>query len=1393
MYHLVPRFVLEKLAQGTHRGRFAAVSLFVDISGFTSTSEALMKHGKEGAEVLANLMQAVFDPLVDHVYQQGGFITGLAGDAFTALFPKSESTAYPRAFAAALRIQQHLAAQPVQRTAFGEFSFAGKLGLADGHVEWGIVQPGDADRSVVATTVSATYYFAGPAIDACAAAEHEANAGELILSAPTLHVLSPLLSAAEVNGFYRVQSVNRGLPGPQLVPAGPPKPDMSALFVPPIIRQQTVRGEFRQVLTLFINLKDIQDADHLEMFLKSVFRLQGQYGGYINRVDFGDKGCNLLLFWGMPISFENDIERALRFISALPTLFPGTIRAGLTYRTMYAGFVGASTRMEYACYGRGVNIAARLMTEAPWGEIWVDDEVARRSETLYELESLGTKAFRGLSEPLAVYAVAKPREAVEPSFQGNIVARQQELDQLEKFVLPIYYGHFAGTLLVDGEPGIGKSRIIHEFQRRPRVAMAVGAFVTPQWAVCQVDQILRQSLNPFRSYLARYFEQSDVQVEGRNKRRFIRKLEELIASTADDELATELTRTRSFLAALLGLYWPDSLYSQVGPKIRFENILGALKTFFKAESLRQPIILHLEDAQWLDTDSVHFLNQFVNNIDEFPIAIILTARDMVESAVNKLSFPRERLTLGPLAEEGLANLAFSVLGQPASHDLIRLLVERTEGNPFFAEQILLYLRDNDLRVNELGEYEPGQTGFLLPNDVRTVLIARLDRLSHDVREVVQTAAVLGREFEARLLKVMPSLGEDIDAKIETAARAAIWLPLGDGRFRFNHTLLRDAAYDMQLQARRLELHKQAAETLERLHADDLEPYFGLLAYHYEQAEVVPQAISYLEKAGDLAREAYQNELAVEYYSRAFALTPESELAESYYNLLLARERVYDVQGDREKQNQDLRALLALTDALATSISPPERAAAMKAAVLIRQAHHAEMLSDYRQAVETAQQAIALAKEGNDQYQEAVGYLRWGRSLANLGEYAEARQHLSRALELARRFQHVQLEARSMFSLGTVNAMQGDYMSAATYYVQALSIFREIGDRLYIGWSLNNLGATARELGDYAGARRYHEEHEQICREIGDRRGEAFALSNLGRVAAMHGQYVVARTYYEKGLHIYRAIGERISEGQTLSSLALAARHQGQFSLAHNYWEQALRLFREIKDRRGEAVTFNSLGGLFADLGQYKRSFAYIQQALKVAETIGNRGDEGTFLLNLALVHLQTGQNDAAKPLLDRALAIATDLQDQNMFAGVMLSSGRYHRQRGEWALARAAYEEAVATRRESGNMPYLAEALAGLALTQSELGEQTLAMRGINELLTVLEKRSLEGAWEPFEVYWSCYLVLQRNLDFRSQLVLQRAYDLLQEWSQNIKDPAQRQSFLATVKTNQMINEAFPL
>lgn len=188
---LIPHMILEQYALGQCGGRFSAASLFADISGFSAVTSVLMEQGTEAAESLAEIMLAIFDPLVQSIYAHGGMITTFAGDALTALFPheafETEEAAYRHALAAAVRIQEHMATHPERETLYGTFPFAIKLGLAGGEVEWGILKPAKGLDEMA----RAAYFFSGPAVDRAAAAEHHASSGDLVLDAGAHAALEP--------------------------------------------------------------------------------------------------------------------------------------------------------------------------------------------------------------------------------------------------------------------------------------------------------------------------------------------------------------------------------------------------------------------------------------------------------------------------------------------------------------------------------------------------------------------------------------------------------------------------------------------------------------------------------------------------------------------------------------------------------------------------------------------------------------------------------------------------------------------------------------------------------------------------------------------------------------------------------------------------------------------------------------------------------------------------------------------------------------------------------------------------------------------------------------------------------------------------------------------------
>jgi predicted ATPase len=512
------------------------------------------------------------------------------------------------------------------------------------------------------------------------------------------------------------------------------------------------------------------------------------------------------------------------------------------------------------------------MVAADWGEIWLDNEVGQRATSHFQLAYLGERVFKGFADPQPVYTLSDKRDDTPQTFyESAFLGREQELAQLEAATQSLWDGRYAGVVTIVGEAGMGKSRLVYEFLQSPPISGRCRILR------CQTDEILRDSLNPFRYALRHYLGQSSTQDEVANRQRFNHALDALIATTAEADLRADLERTRPFLAGLVGLRWQDSLIEQMAPELRAENTLIAIKTLFKAESLHQPVVIWLEDAHWLDGDSRAFLARLTRNVEAYPLLLLVTSREEATADWFDAAAPQQIIHLRPLDKDNAIALAELLLPEQALKTTSQLLAERADGNPYFVEQMALYLQEQRLVESQERETaaptqrpETLTASTPLPADIRTILTARLDRLAPEVKEVVQRAAVLGREFDPQVLGHMLTDRPAVGGRLEIAAQEAIWYPVGDGNYLFKHALMRDAAYEMQLHGRLRMLHHEAAQAYEAvLHAI---PNYGQIAYHYDKAEVVVKALDYYEKAADQAKENYQNEAALAHYGRALQLT-----------------------------------------------------------------------------------------------------------------------------------------------------------------------------------------------------------------------------------------------------------------------------------------------------------------------------------------------------------------------------------------------------------------------------------------------------------------------------------------------------------------------------------------
>jgi class 3 adenylate cyclase len=1226
IHRLVPSFILENHAAGHNRGSFPAVGLFVDISGFSDLTDVLMNHGQHGAEVLAGVMRAVMAPLIEAVCEQGGFVATQAGDAFTALFPLDDLGQTPRrALAAAWKIRQHVAAQPSYATPYGAFAISAKVGLALGQTAWGIVAARDGQR--------AAYYFQGTTIDGSANAEHAAQPQDIVLDRALYDQAQAWVTADPVGEHFRLKTSASVWPGPLPLSCPPVDLELASRFYPRELWLETGAGEFRQVVALLVSLPTIRTETQLELFMQTVFALETRYGGLLIGLDFGDKGANVFLMWGAPTAHENDVDRALDFVLELQSQTEIPIKGGVTYRIAHAGFSGSDLAEELAPVGRGVNLAARFMTHAPRGEVWLDEPAALRAQPRFTLEALGEKSFKGFAQPQKVYLLVERQETPLSAYAGQWVGRREELSALMDFVDPILAGRGARALVVWGEPGIGKSRLVHEFLRELR--QGAPAFLT---CLAQTDEILRASLNPFSYWLRAYLGLTAAATEARNKRSFNRKLDDLVGASRPSLLADELDRTRSFLGALVGLRWPDSLYEQVDTQARYENTLIALATLLQAESRRQPVVFVLEDAHWQDDDSKTFLPRLLRTLTAddsaaYPVVLLVTAR-LEGSGLPLAEFPHSDLFLTALEGAAIAAKAAAHLGAPAGQSLLEVLEQRAEGNPFFAEQILNYLREAGWLESVDGCWQVSPAGHApLPSDVNAILVARLDRLSPEVSNVVQTAAVLGREFEVRLLGRMLRDERQLLDKIAQAEKQDIWSPLNERRRIFRHALLRDAAYHMQAHARRQALHALATEAFEDLYGADLRPHYGELAYHAEQARLVDKARRYLRLAGEVAADAYQNSLGVEYFSRALALTPPDARADRF-ELLGAREAIYALQANQPERQKDLAALETLADASGD--------ASQRVAVRVRQANFADAQGNYARAAQLADQAVTLALEAGLSETAVAGHISSAVAYFKQSEYGEALLRAENGLALARALNWRGSEASLLNLLGQIVLEQKDAQRAVGYFKQSLAIYDELGDRRGQAMPLNNLGTISGFQGDYATAQSYFGQALAIAREIGHRAGESLLLNNLGWIAGLLGNVGQARQYAEANLRIAREIGDRLSETYGLINLSSHAAGEGDYETAVSSARRALALAREAHDRSAEAWAQTNLGHSLAGGGDSAGATEAYQTALKIRAALGQPVLATEPRAGLARLALARGETAMALAHVEGLLGIIGD-------------------------------------------------------------------------------------------------------------------------------------------------------
>ena len=1169
----LPQDRLRALARGEalpERTRGSA--LMADIAGFTLLADQLVTAlgPRRGAEELTIHLNAVYADLIAEVERYRGSVISFAGDGITCWFDQDDGM---RAAACALALQS--AIQRFQAIAIpGHESLALKLKVA--------VTSGPVRRFTVGDVeIQQMDALGGATVARLALAERLARQSEVVIDSV---VAAALGQAAEIGEWRTDRATNQqfapltGLRQP--VEALPWEAELPAIldetlrpWVPPAVyaRELNRLGEFlaelRPVVALFVRFQGINyDADFragekLGVFIRAVQNAVACYGGTLVDLNIGDKGSYLYIVFGAPVAHEDDARRAVqaaldlqRFPQELGFLRP--VQIGISRGTMWVGTYGGENRRAYTVLGDEVNLAARLMEAAAPGETLASRRVQRMTEGEFIFEASQPLKIKGKAEEVPVYVVSevyRPRaiRLQEPEYRLPMIGRKAELAlAAEKMALALQsQGQVIGIV---GDAGMGKSRLVAEIIRLARQNGYTG-----YGSACQSFGMN----SPYLIWkpICQAFFDLDPTLPAAQQAQM---LESRLAERLPERLPA-----LPLLGPLLDLPLEENDFTRsLEPKDRKGALEALLVDCLRAAARSSPLLLVLEDLQWLDGLSHDLMESIARACTQWRLLIVLAYRppDIVRLLTPRVeTLPHYTgIHLTELSEAEATELLQARLAQlfpdaagrlpPA---LNRQLVARSEGNPFYLEELLNYLRDRGINP-----YVPGAATELdLPSSLHSLILSRLDQLSEAQKGLLKAASIIGRLFRINWLRgYYPALGDPIAFQRDLDELAQIGLTLLDTpdpelAYLFKHIITQEVTYQSLSFATRARLHEQLAAYLESLSLPDSAAQLDLLAYHYSHSENKAKAMAYLRKAGEAAQAAYANVTAIEYYEHLLELLAEEgqSSAQDAMNIRMKLARVFQFVGRWQDAEGLYRQVMEQAEASSCSAVVAECEAALGILARIR--------GDYDTALAWLAQAQHCWEKLADGLGVSQALMEQGAVLCQTARYAAAQQTLEESLALARQGGDQEKIAFALNWLGNVALLQGFYAEAQARYTESLALRRAMGDRFLISASLNNLGELARYQGDLAAARHLYEEGLAIKREIGDKHGAEIAISNLGGITLELEDYPAARVLMEESLMLCQEIGDKGGTAGTQFGLGLVSFEQGDFAAARRFYTASLKL------------------------------------------------------------------------------------------------------------------------------------------------------------------------------------------------------------------------------------------
>jgi len=929
-----------------------------------------------------------------------------------------------------------------------------------------------------------------------------------------------------------------------------------------------------------LELAEQVGAEEWHRLLDGFFQILGdgvhRFEGTVNQYT----GDGIMALFGAPIAHEDHAQRACyaalylkdalrRYADELRRTrgVSFSVRIGLNSGDVVVGRIGDDLRMDYTAQGLTVGLAQRMEQLAAADSAYLTAHTARLVEGFFALRGLGEFDLKGVAEPLPVYelqgtgALRTRLERSRVRGFSRFVGRSDELAQLESALQCARQGQ--GTIVgVVADAGVGKSRLCLEFVERCRAQ---------QVAVYQAHCPAHGRLIPLLPVLELL---RDVFGIGEDDAHQV--VREKIAGRLlllERELESLLPLAFDFL----GVPDPERPLEVQDPALRQRELLTFVRRLVRARSAREPAVLLIDDVHWIDSGSDEFLASIAEIVPGTRTLLLLNFRP--EYDADWMAQPSyQRLPLRPLGDEAIDDLLDHLLGHDPSTLPLRVLIrDRTAGNPFFIEELVQSLVESGSLVGERGAQRlvSPLDRLDVPGSVQAILSARIDRLPEREKQVLQTAAAIGRRFAEPVLRRVCELpGEQLDEALAALRRAELVYEEAlypDVEYAFRHPLTHEVAQASQLADARSHVHGRIARAIEALRADRLDEHAALLAHHWDEAGEAepaarwhrraaeriaggnpPEARRHWGRVRDLAPAIDDKELALELGERSRVMILEygwrTGISREEANALLS-------EGERwSRENRDPRALAALYNAVAIPF--------------------AFSLGEPWRAQELARQGLQLAEEAGDQILSFALELRVffsGDPVAGSAELIEIIERASRypreVMEKASQLVGYDAHALTVGCLGWPLLLSGAPGPALAHIQRGLALARERQASEVIGW-LSGFEAQAHWLlGDDARALQLAQESSAIAEHIDSNLSRTLAANLLAPILMSFGDFESAAQLLERNA-ASAAAGVQHLEPELLCRLAQAHCGRGHLESARAAAERALTLASERRLTRG---------------------------------------------------------------------------------------------------------------------------------------------------------------------------------------------------------------------------------